>query len=103
MRRQLGIGNFEPMKPYFLDIYSASQASLPTLPGMVSLSVALDRGWNSSEDRKQPTSPALVPCPPMLAFVYTVFPCCPRWSGYTGVRDFQGSLHAYHREGMKMS
>ncbi len=59
-RRQLGIGNFEPLKQYFLEVYSGAQASLPALPGIGALPVALDRGWDSSDERKLPTSPALV-------------------------------------------
>ena len=63
--RQLGVGNFEPLKQYFLEVYGGAQASLPALPGIAARPVALDRGWNTSDDRKLPTSPALVrqlPC-----------------------------------------
>ncbi|CAL8462821.1 g2355 [Coccomyxa elongata] len=59
LNRQLGIGNFEPLKQYFLEVYSGAQASLPALPGIGALPVALDRGWDSSDERKLPTSPAL--------------------------------------------
>ena len=58
--RQLGIGNFEPLKAHFLEVFGGAQASLPALPGIGALPVALDRGWNSADERKLPTSPALV-------------------------------------------
>ena len=41
--RQLGATGFEPLRPYFLDIYSASHASTPGLPGMPSILSHLDR------------------------------------------------------------
>lgn len=60
MCRQLGIGNFEPLKAHFLEVFGGAQASLPALPGTGALAVALERGWNSSDERKLPASPALV-------------------------------------------
>ena len=41
--RQIGATSFEPLRPLFLDIYSASHASLPGLPGMPSMLTHLDR------------------------------------------------------------
>ena len=41
--RQLGATGFEPLRPYFLDIYSASHASTPGLPGLPSMLSHLDR------------------------------------------------------------
>lgn len=34
LHRQLGIVNFEPLKPAMLDLYSASHAILPAFPGL---------------------------------------------------------------------
>jgi coatomer protein complex subunit alpha (xenin) len=41
--RQIGATSFEPLRPLFLDIYSASHASTPGLPGMPSMLSHLDR------------------------------------------------------------
>lgn len=59
-RRQLGIGNFEPLKPAFLEVFSGAQAALPGLPGTGALPLPLGRGWSSADERKSPTAPALV-------------------------------------------
>ena len=65
--RQLGIGNFEPLKPVFLEVFSGAQAALPGLPGTGALALPLGRGWSSADERKSPAAPALVrmimPCP----------------------------------------
>ena len=58
--RQLGIVDFEPLKPYFLDLLTASQAYLPNLPGLGPITVALDRVWSADDPTKPPTAPALV-------------------------------------------
>lgn len=51
---------FEPLRPFFLDVFQAAQAVLPTLPHAEALAVALDRNWSSDDPTKPPTSPALV-------------------------------------------
>lgn len=43
LHRQLGAANFEPLKPYFMDLYTASFASLPGLHGVPSMLAHLDR------------------------------------------------------------
>lgn len=48
------------MKPYFLEVAEGAQACLPALPGTGALAVPLDRAWSSADERKSPTSPALV-------------------------------------------
>lgn len=58
--RQLGIVDFEPLKPYFLDLHIAARAYLPTLPGAQTLEVSLDRDWSADDITKPPTAPALV-------------------------------------------
>eukprot|EP00891_Asterochloris_glomerata_P008996 jgi/Astpho2/8996/fgenesh1_pm.00133_%23_27_t len=59
LNRQLGIVRFEPLRPFFLDVFQAAQAVLPTLPHAEALAVALDRNWSSDDPTKPPTSPAL--------------------------------------------
>lgn len=51
--RQIGIENFEPMRPYFLDLHTASMAYLPNLPGLGALEVPVDksRGDDDSQDQ----------------------------------------------------
>lgn len=58
--RQAGIVNFEPLRPYFLEVFQGSQAVLPGLPGLPSLVTALDRAWASDAAKQEPTAPALV-------------------------------------------
>ena len=64
--RQLGIVRFEPLRPFFLDVFQAAQAALPTLPHAEALAVALDRNWSSDDSTKPPTCPALVSGRPQL-------------------------------------
>ena len=58
--RQLGIVNFLPLQPYFLEVARGTQSVLPGLPGTASLPLALDRGWDPDDPSKPPTAPALV-------------------------------------------
>ena len=58
--RQLGIGNFEPLKPYFLEVYTGAMAVLPTLPGTAVVPLPLEHAGSGAEERKPPNSPALV-------------------------------------------
>lgn len=39
---------------------AAPQAVLPALPGLPSLTAALDRGWDSQAAKQEPSAPALV-------------------------------------------
>lgn len=59
LRRQLGIEDFEPMRPYFLLLASSTQAVVPTLPGLPPSVASLDRGWNGAAKSSPPTAPAL--------------------------------------------
>lgn len=61
--RQLGIGDFEPLKPFFLEVYSGALAAVPTLPGTPIVPVPLEQA-GSADERKSASSPALVciPC-----------------------------------------
>ena len=56
----MGITNFEPLKPYFLDIVNGTQAYLPTLPGISSVPVFLDRDWSEDSEKSPPKLPVLV-------------------------------------------
>lgn len=58
--RQLGIVQFEPLRPYFLELYQGSHAALPMLPAVPPAVAGLDRSWSSDKPRQEPTSPALV-------------------------------------------
>ena len=58
--RQLGIGNFEPLKPYFLEVYTGALAVLPTLPGTAVVPLPLEHAASGAEERKPLNSPALV-------------------------------------------
>ena len=64
--RQAGIVNFEPLKPFFMEVFQGSQAVLPALPGLPSLATALDRAWSADAAKQEPTAPALVSCSPVL-------------------------------------
>ena len=43
LHRQLGVADFTPLKPYFMDLYLASHAQLPGLQGMEPMLCHLDR------------------------------------------------------------
>lgn len=58
--RQLGIVNFEPLRPYFLELHAGAAASLPLLPGVPPVSASLDRNWSGDAGATPPTAPALV-------------------------------------------
>ncbi len=46
LHRQLGAASFEPLRPFFLELYAASHASLPGLQGVPSVVVGVDRAWS---------------------------------------------------------
>ncbi len=60
MCRQLGIGNFEPLKPYFLEVHAGAMASLPMLPGTPAVPLPLEAAGSAGEERKPVNTPALV-------------------------------------------
>ncbi|GLD95244.1 hypothetical protein PINS_up003888 [Pythium insidiosum] len=49
LHRQIGVVNFEPLKPYFLSVFAGGAASLPTQPNFPSL-----RAWLQRNDSSQP-------------------------------------------------
>lgn len=60
LNRQLGIVNFAPLKSMFLETHQAAFGSLPGLPGLPTLSIALDRNWDPDASTQQPTAPVLI-------------------------------------------
>jgi coatomer protein complex subunit alpha (xenin) len=42
LHRQLGLANFEPMRPLFMDLYTASHAVMPGLAGLPSVLSHID-------------------------------------------------------------
>ncbi|KAG2226220.1 hypothetical protein INT45_003365 [Circinella minor] len=58
LNRQVGIVNFEPLKPYFLSIYQASRVSVSPLASSPALSFCLRR--NPEESNSRASLPAIV-------------------------------------------
>ena len=56
----MGIGNFEPLKPYFLEVYTGAMAVVPTLPGTSVVPLSLEHAGSGADERKATNSPALV-------------------------------------------
>lgn len=52
--------NFEPLRPLFLELYSASHASLPCLGGLPSVVAGLERSWNGESPTQPPVAPTLL-------------------------------------------
>ena len=46
LSRQLGINNFTPLKPLFLDLYTGSHTYLPAFVSAPVVSLAIARGWS---------------------------------------------------------
>ncbi|KAJ7522181.1 hypothetical protein O6H91_19G086400 [Diphasiastrum complanatum] len=60
LTRQSGIKNFEPLKPLFLDLYLASQTSLPALASLPVVTLALERGRTEKASFSARSPPALL-------------------------------------------
>ncbi|XP_021738685.1 coatomer subunit alpha-1-like [Chenopodium quinoa] len=60
LNRQLGIKNFTPLKPMFLDLHSGSHSYLRAFASAPVISVALERGWTESASPNVRSPPALV-------------------------------------------
>ncbi|XP_058098700.1 coatomer subunit alpha-1-like isoform X2 [Magnolia sinica] len=63
LSRQLGIKNFIPLKPMFLDLHIGSHTYLRALPSAPVIPLAIERGWSDS------ASPN-VRCPPALIYQF---------------------------------
>lgn len=60
LTRQLGIKNFAPLKPLFIDLFSASHSYLLAFASAPVISVALEKGWNESSSPNVRGPPALI-------------------------------------------
>ncbi|GBF89236.1 coatomer subunit alpha [Raphidocelis subcapitata] len=60
LHRQLGAVDFEALKPHMLELYYASHATLPGLPGVPPVLSGLDRGWSRDAATQPPSAPALL-------------------------------------------
>lgn len=60
LTRQLGIKNFTPLKPLFLELYMGSHTFLPSFASAPSFSLALQRGWSETASPNVRGPPALV-------------------------------------------
>ncbi|XP_021758357.1 coatomer subunit alpha-2-like [Chenopodium quinoa] len=60
LSRQLGIKNFAPLKPLFIDLFSASHSYLLAFASAPVISLALERGWTESSSPNVRSPPALV-------------------------------------------
>ncbi|KAI5569128.1 hypothetical protein BDE02_12G057700 [Populus trichocarpa] len=60
LNRQLGIKNFVPLKPMFLDLHSGSHTYLRAFSSTPVISLAVERGWNKSASPNVRAPPALV-------------------------------------------
>lgn len=60
LNRQLGIKNFVPLKPLFMDLYAGSHSYLPAFPSAPVISYALEKGWSESASPNVRNPPALV-------------------------------------------
>jgi len=60
LSRQLGIKNFTPLKPLFLDLYMGSHTYLPAFVSAPVVSLAIERGWTETASPNVRGPPALV-------------------------------------------
>ncbi|GFZ20525.1 coatomer, alpha subunit [Actinidia rufa] len=60
LSRQLGIRNFAPLKPMFLDLHTGSHSFLRAFASSPVLSLAVERGWSESASPNVRGPPALV-------------------------------------------
>jgi coatomer subunit alpha len=59
LSRQAGITEFAPLKPYFLELYQGSHATIPMLPTQPSITFGLNRNWDPDAASQEPAAPAL--------------------------------------------
>ncbi|GAB4853851.1 hypothetical protein Ancab_018060 [Ancistrocladus abbreviatus] len=60
LNRQLGIRNFTPLRPMFLDLHAGSHTYLRAFSSAPVISVAVERGWTESSSPNVRGPPALV-------------------------------------------
>ncbi|KAK4802969.1 hypothetical protein SAY86_001172 [Trapa natans] len=66
LKRQLGIQNFGPLKPLFLDLLTGSHSYLRAFSSVPVLSLAVERGWSESNSPNVRGPPALICSFPQL-------------------------------------
>lgn len=66
LHRQLAVSNFEPLRPYFMDLYTASHAVYGGVPGTPALLTHIERNHNGDAATQPPTSPTLLYTLPAL-------------------------------------
>ena len=66
LNSQLGLVEFGPLRPYFLEIRAAAVASAPGLPGCPAVRVPLPASHSADDDAAPPRSPALPYSLPLL-------------------------------------
>lgn len=59
LNRQIGLKNFEPLKPFFMAVYLGARAATPTLPHLSSVTVYSTRNAASSPPPGDKTLPAI--------------------------------------------
>ncbi|KAJ0961936.1 hypothetical protein J5N97_029764 [Dioscorea zingiberensis] len=60
LSRQLGIKNFTPLKPMFMDLFMGSHTYLQALASAPVISTAVEKGWSESSSPNVRSPPALV-------------------------------------------
>lgn len=60
LHRQLGVTNFGPLRPYFLDLYAGSHAVYGGVPGTPSVLTHIDRSHSPDVSMQPPQSPSLL-------------------------------------------
>ncbi|KAL9231674.1 hypothetical protein vseg_006869 [Gypsophila vaccaria] len=60
LSRQLGIKNFAPLKPMFVDLHAGSQSYLRAFTAAPIISIALEKGWSESSSPNVRGPPALL-------------------------------------------
>ncbi|KAK9667322.1 hypothetical protein RND81_14G248500 [Saponaria officinalis] len=60
LSRQLGIKNFAPLKPLFVDLHTGSQTYLRAFTSAPVISIALEKGWSESSSPNVRGPPALL-------------------------------------------
>ncbi|XP_072959007.1 coatomer subunit alpha-1 [Typha angustifolia] len=60
LSRQLGIKNFTPLKPFFMDLHMGSHTYLQAFPTGPVISIAAEKGWSESASPNVRGPPALV-------------------------------------------
>lgn len=96
LNRQLGVCNFEPLKPLFLDVAAASHCAVPTLMGVGPGSwVPVGRGWTPESPVGPPPAPSLfLSLPQLEEQLKGAYKLTTDGKFSDALRLFQGILHS---------